>query len=137
MVNPVTNFEIVGTDTNSLYQFYSTVFNWKINAYEEGYYWFETGSESDKGIEGHIYPPNDEIPLENGVDFGNNITIYITVEDINSTITQVKDLGGIILMKPIVVSDEGQQLAMFLDPSGNRVGLYQAGNENQQTLHDR
>ncbi|MCG9128598.1 hypothetical protein JT359_13450 [Candidatus Poribacteria bacterium] len=136
MVNPVTNFEIVGSDTNTLYQFYSTVFNWEINAYEEGYYWFETGSESDNGIEGHIYPPNDEIPLENGVEFGNNITVYITVEDINSSIMQVKNLGGIILMKPIVVSDEGQQLAMFLDPSGNRIGLYQAGNDNQKTIHE-
>lgn len=137
MENPVMNFEIVGTDTISLHQFYSTVFNWKINEYEEGYYWFETGSESDNGIEGHIFPPNDEIPLEDGVEFSNNITIYVTVNDINSTIKQVQSLGGVILMKPVVVSEKGQQLAMFLDPSGNRIGLYQDGNENQVSLHNR
>lgn len=137
MENPVMNFEIVGTDTNSLHQFYSNVFNWKINEYEEGYYWFETGSESDNGIEGHIFPPNDEIPLEDGIEFSNNITIYVTVNDINSTIKQVQSLGGVILMKPVVVSDKGQQLAMFLDPSGNRIGLYQDGNENQVSLHNR
>lgn len=132
MDNPVMNFEIVGSNTESLHQFYSNVFKWKINEYEEGYYWFETGSASDVGIEGHIYPPNDEIPLEDGVEFANNITIYVTVKDIISTMNQVQSLGGIILMKPVVVSDQGQQLAMFLDPSGNRIGLYQAGNEKQE-----
>ena len=133
MENPVTNFEIVGNEPKALRQFYTTVFNWELNEYEEGYYWFETGSESDNGIEGHIYPPNDEIPLEDGVEFANNITIYVTVNDINSTMKQVQSLGGTILMKPVVVSDKGQQIAMFLDPSGNRIGLYQAGNDNQHT----
>lgn len=129
MDNPVMNFEIVGSNTKSLHQFYSTVFKWKINEYEEGYYWFETGTDSDVGIEGHIYPPNDEIPLEQNVEFANNITIYVTVKDINSTINQIQYLGGEILMKPVVVSDKGEQLAMFLDPSGNRIGLYQEGNK--------
>lgn len=136
MENPVTNFEIVGTEPIILQQFYSNVFNWKINAYEEGYYWFETGSESDNGIEGHIYPPNDEIPLEDGVEFANHITIYITVTDINSTMKQVECLGGTILMKPVVVSDKGQQIGMFLDPSGNRIGLYQEGTEIFNTIHN-
>ena len=125
MENPVMNFEIVGEKSKALNDFYSAVFDWKMNEYEEGYYWFETGCETDNGIEGHIYPPNDEIPLVDNVPFANNVTIYVAVEDIRVTIKKLESLGGKTLMPPTVVSDQGQQLAMFIDPSGNRIGLYQ------------
>lgn len=125
MGNPVTNFEIVGEESKALGDFYGAVFDWKMNEYEEGYYWFETGSGPDKGIEGHIYPPNDEIPLVDNVPFANNVTIYVTVEDIHATVEKLESLGGKTLMPPTVVSEKGQQLAMFLDPTGNRIGLYQ------------
>lgn len=125
MGNPVTKFEIVGEVDKALGDFYSAVFEWKMDEYEHGYYGFETGSESDKGIGGHIYPPNDEIPLVDGVPFGNNVTIYVTVEDIHATVEKLESIGGTLLMPPTVVSDKGELLAMFLDPSGNRIGLYQ------------
>ena len=127
MGNPVTMFEIVGDEGKSLSEFYSNVFDWKMNEYEEGYYGIETGTESDRGIEGHIYPPNDEIPLLDNVPFGNNVTIYVTVDDIQVTVEKLESKGGKTLMPPTVVSDKGEQLAMFLDPEGNRIGLYQTG----------
>ncbi len=129
MGNPVTNIEIVGKDGKTLSEFYSTVFDWKMNEYEEGYYGFETGSAKNKGIEGHIYPPNDEIPLVKNVPFANNVTIYVSVEDINATIEKLVSIGGKVLMPPTVVSEKGDQIAMFIDPSGNRIGLCQAGND--------
>ncbi len=124
MSNPVTNFEIAGAKSKTLSLFYENVFNWKMNAYQEGYYWFKTGSEDDKGIEGHIYPPNEEMKLIEGVPFGNNPTIYVAVEDIHVTVEKLESLGGIVLMPPTVVSDKGELIGMFLDPSGNRIGLY-------------
>ncbi len=125
MGNPVINFEIVGEVDKALGDFYSAVFDWKMNEYEQGYYGFKTGSESDNGIEGHIYPLNDEIPLVDGVPFGNTVTIYVTVEDIHATVDKLESLDGKLLMPPTVVSDKGELLAMFLDPSGNRIGLHQ------------
>ena len=125
MPNPVTKFEIAGEKSKALGDFYRSVFDWKGTEYAEGYYGFETGSESENGIEGHIYPPNDEIPLVDNVPFANNVTIYVTVEDIHSTVEKLEGIGGRILMPPTVVSDKGELLAMFLDPSGNRIGLYQ------------
>ena len=125
MENPVTKFEIVGEDSKTLGDFYRSVFDWEWTEYAEGYYGFETGSESDNGIEGHIYPPNDEIPLVDNVPFANTVTIYVTVEDIHATVEKLESLDGTILMPPTVVSDKGELLAMFLDPIGNRIGLYQ------------
>ncbi|MCY4403191.1 MAG: VOC family protein [Candidatus Poribacteria bacterium] len=125
MGNPVRNFEIVGDEGKSLSEFYSKVFDWKMNEYEVGYYGFKTGTESDRGIEGHMYPPNDEIPLVDDVPFGNNVTIYVVVDDIHATLEKLDSIGGKTLMPPTVVSEKGEQLAMFLDPEGNRIGLYQ------------
>ncbi|MDE0637041.1 MAG: hypothetical protein OXI43_14485 [Candidatus Poribacteria bacterium] len=73
-----------------------------------------------------MYPPNDEIPLVDGVPFANNVTIYVAVEDIHATVEKLESLGGTLLMPPTVVSDKGELLAMFLDPNGNRIGLYQS-----------
>ena len=124
MGNPVMNFEIAGEESKALSDFYKAVFDWKWTEYAEGYYGFETGSESDNGIEGLMYPPNDEMQLVDNVPFGNNVTIYVAVEDIHATFEKLESLGGTILMPPTVVSDKGELLAMFLDPSGNRIGLY-------------
>lgn len=134
MSNPVTNIEIACEDSQALSEFYSDVFDWKMNAYEDGFYWFETGSEDAKGIEGHIYPPNDEMQLVEGVPFGNSITIYVQVEDIKATVEKLVRLGGKVLMNPTVVSEKGEMIGMFLDPSGNRIGLYDS-NESKGGSH--
>lgn len=126
MGSPVVSFDIVGKDSKTLGDFYRSVFDWKWTEYAEGYYGFETGSESDNGIKGLMYPPNDEIPLVDGVPFANNVTIYVAVEDIHATVEKLESLDGTILMPPTVVSDKGELLAMFLDPNGNRIGLYQS-----------
>lgn len=135
MPNPVTNFEIVAAESKTLSEFYSAVFDWDMNAYEEGYYWFNTGSDSAKGIEGHIFPPNDDMQLEKDVPFGNNVSIYVKVEDIHATVEKLESLGGKVLMRPTVVSDKGELIGMFLDSSGNRIGLYDAGNNKGVTIH--
>ncbi len=125
MANPVMNFEIVSQESKSLKDFYSAVFEWDINEYAEDYYWFKTGSDADNGIEGTIYPLNDEMNLVENVPFSNNVTIYVAVADINTTIEKLVGRGGKVLMQPTVVSDKGEKIAMFIDPSGNRIGLYQ------------
>ena len=125
MGNPVVNFEIAGYEGKTLAEFYRAVFDWKVNEYEEGYYGIETETETDKAIEGHIYPPNEEMNLVDNVPFGNNVTIYVKVDDIQATMNKLEGLGGKMLMPPAVVSDKGQQIGMFIDPSGNRIGLYQ------------
>lgn len=125
MGNPVLNFEIAGSEGKKLSEFYAAVFNWEMNELEEGYYLFNTGSDTVKGIAGHIYPPNEEMILVDNVPFGNNVTIYVAVDDIDATMNKLENLGGRILMYPVVVSEKGEQIGMFLDPSGNRIGLNQ------------
>lgn len=125
MSNPVMIFEIVGYEGKMLAEFYGAVFGWKIDEYEEGYYGIETGSETHKGIEGHIYPLNEEMDLVDNVPFNNNVTVYISVDDMQASMNKLESIGGKILMHPVLVSDKGEQMGMFLDPSGNRIGLYQ------------
>lgn len=56
MPYPVMYFEIVGEDSKTLGDFYRSVFDWKWTEYAEGYYGFETGSESDNGMKDICIP---------------------------------------------------------------------------------
>lgn len=125
MGNPVLTFDIAGSDAKELSEFYSKVFDWEMKEYDEGYYGVETGSETNRGIEGLFYPPNEEMNLVDNVPFGNNVSIYVTVEDIDVIMNKLENLGGRMLMPPAVVSEKGEKIGMFIDPSGNRIGLYQ------------
>lgn len=125
MGNPVVNFEIAGYEGKMLAEFYGAVFHWEMTEYEEGFYGIKTGPETDEAIEGHIYPPNEEMKLVDNIPFGNNVTIYVEVDDIQATMNKLENLGAKMLMPPAVVSNKGEQIGMFLDPSGNRIGLYQ------------
>ena len=77
MSNPVMWFEIAGRNADELCEFYRTVFEWEISPENSGVYLCETGS--DEGIKGHIFPTTDEMP------YTNQITFYISVNDLNET----------------------------------------------------
>ena len=53
----------------------------------------------------------------------NGVTIYVQVDDLQASLEKAESHGGQTLPRPIpsgMVS-----FAMFLDPSGNCIGLYQ------------
>lgn len=117
MSNPVMWFEIAGKNADELCEFYRTVFEWEISPEKSGIYLCETGS--DEGIKGHIFPTTDEMP------YTNQITFYISVNDLNEAVKNVKSHGGKILIPPQEIPDNMGSFAMFIDPSGNILGLHQ------------
>lgn len=117
MGNPVTHFEIAGKDAKSLSEFYSSLFGWSSNQDPSGIYGLDPTAENE--VCGHILPTTDDMPVSNYV------TIYIQVDDLQASLEKVESLGGKTCVPPQVIPGGIGSFAMFLDPSGNSVGLYQ------------
>ena len=116
MGNPVVHFEISGRDGEALNEFYSTLFGWNINDNTHGIY--SVDPESENGVDGHIFTTTDDTCSSNGV------TIYIEVEDLHASLEKAESLGGQTLVPPRAIPSGMGSFAMFLDPSGNCIGLY-------------
>ncbi len=52
------------------------------------------------------------------------VTVYVQVDDLQETLDRAQAAGAKTLMGPTEVPG-GPQLAIFLDPGGNRMGLVQ------------
>jgi predicted enzyme related to lactoylglutathione lyase len=117
MGNPVTHFEVIGTDGKKLQAFYSTVFGWNVNADNPMQYGMVSPDEG-KGIGGGIAGgPEGE---------GYGVTFYVEVADLETTLGQIAAGGGETVMPPTDVPG-GPRMAQFTDPEGHRIGLVQAG----------
>lgn len=118
MGNPVTIFEIAGKKEDNLCDFYSSLFAWDINQDDDCGNTVNTGS--DVGINGHIVQTTKEMPITN------HVTFYIEVDNIESSAKKVEGHGGKVIMGPMPVPDGEGLFAMFLDPCGNCLGLFQS-----------
>jgi uncharacterized protein len=112
MANKVGWWEISGKDHKGLQDFYSKMFDWKVDASNPMEYGMVEGSEV--GLGGGI----------GGTPDGANahVTIYIEVDDLQAALDKAVSLGGQIANPPMEVPG-GPALAHFLDPAGNFVGL--------------
>jgi len=106
---PVTWFEIGGNDPKALHAFYSALFGWDIHADNEMGYGEVHATE---GIGGGIGPTRE----------GPYVTWYVELDDIEGALERIAKLGGKPLSEPMQVSNV--TVAQFLDPQGNRIGLY-------------
>ena len=128
MGNPVMFFEIASKQGELLRDFYRDLFDWTILPFDWSIPHFPNDIFAidptpppleDKGIKGHIYPLSDDM------DFSNRVSIFIQVEDLQETLEKIESHGGKTLVPPQVLPDGLGSIAMFLDPSGNVVGLHQ------------
>ena len=128
MGNPVLFFEVASKQGELLRDFYRDLFDWTILPFGWEIPHFPNDIFAidptpppldDKGIKGHIYP------LSEDVDFSNRISIFIQVEDLQETLEKIESQDGKTLVPPQVLPDNMGSIAMFLDPSGNVVGLHQ------------
>ena len=104
--NPVVHFEIQSNQPKELQEFYSKLFDWKIDANNPMSYGIvDTESE---GISGGIGPAMGS----------NRVTFYAQVEDLQKTLDSVESMGGKTLMPPTDIPDM-VTFALFSDPEGN------------------
>ncbi len=114
MAAPVVHFEVIGKDGKKLQNFYSKLFDWKINADNPlNYGLVEAGSG---GIGGGIGAAQPGQPA--------SVTFYVGVPDVKAALKKAESLGG----KTVVPETEIPNMVtfgMFADPEGNHVGVVQ------------
>lgn len=113
MSNPVTWFEIIGTDAAKLQTFYADVFGWKLSPPMPEMGNYSMLDNEGRGIGGGI-----------GDSAGgpSRVTIYIEVDEPQAYLDKVALAGGKTLM-PVTPVTDGVTIAMFADPEGHVIGL--------------
>jgi uncharacterized protein len=109
MGQPVTHFEIHGGE--DLRKFYADLFDWHVDANNPMNYGVVDTHGGERGINGGI--AIDEDPW---------VSVYVEVDDLQAALDKAEALGGKTVLPPSDVPG-GPSLAVFTDPSGNRIGL--------------
>jgi predicted enzyme related to lactoylglutathione lyase len=111
--NKIGHIEWGSTDLDRSKDFFKGLFDWEFREWNADYYFFNPGEGPGGGF----------MKVEK-VDSGNSGVAYIEVEDIDSTLTQVRKLGGGVTMERTEIPEMGWY-AQFTDPDGNVIGLWQ------------
>jgi uncharacterized protein len=109
--NPVIHFEVLGANGAALQSFYSSLFDWKVDANNPMNYGMVAAGEG--GIGGGVGATQDGTQL---------VTFYVQVDDLKGALDKAEGLGGKTVMPPMDVPG-GPSIAQFSDPEGNVIGL--------------
>lgn len=112
MGNPIVSVEFQAHDFERLKEFYSQLFGWEIGEPNE-WDWAEIRTGSERGVQAAMVRVAE--PIEPRGTF-----FYVEVEDLERTLERAEEMGA----KTVVEPWEEVGLAVFLDPEGNRVGLW-------------
>jgi predicted enzyme related to lactoylglutathione lyase len=123
-MDSIVHFEIPADDPRRASKFYSDVFGWRIQQWENMPYWIVSTTESDQNgtprnpgaINGGM--GKREGPLKSTV-------VTIRVNDIDRALKTIEANGGKTVQKKQPIGDMGFT-AYFKDSEGNVVGLWQA-----------
>ena len=115
MAHPVTHFEVLGKDAKKLQDFYSSAFDWKIDANNPMNYGIIEAEGS--GIGGGVGPE------QNGQ---SHVTFYVEAVDLKAALVKIEGLGGKTIMPPSQPPG-GPEIALFADPEGHVIGLVKEG----------
>jgi uncharacterized protein len=130
---PVTWFEVMGSDAARTQRFYSELFGWTVDDAGSDYASASTGA--GRGASGGL----------GGGQESRWATIYAEVADLDHVLRRVEELGGsrvLDLSVPALKSaariarygtDDGMKTAAFRDPAGNVFGIYQRGPKRPDT----
>lgn len=118
MPNPVVHFEVVSKDGKAIQEFYSKLFDWKLDTNNPDDYGMV--DHEDQGIPGGIGGTQGP---ENG-----HATFYVQVKNLQEALDKAESLGGKTVMPPLEIP-EMVKMAQFSDPDGNLIGLVE---ERQQ-----
>lgn len=121
--------DLTTTDREAAKEFYTGLFGWTGDDQPAGesqvYTMFSKDGKQVAG--GGEAPPEQPMPPA--------WTPYITVDDVDATAGRVEGSGGVTLMPPLDVMDAGR-MAIFSDPTGAPVAVWQDGNATGAELFD-
>ena len=114
MQHPVMWFEVLGQNGAKLQEFYSRLFDWKLNADNPlKYGMLESNGRGISGGIGATYPGTRPW-----------VTFYVETPDPAATLTAAERLGGRVVMPVREFPDT--TIALFEDPEGHVIGLVKA-----------
>ncbi len=114
MANPlISHIEIPSKDLDKSKDFYLKLFGWDFKAFGNGYLLFN----NHKGIMVGLRKVS-------RIFQGDNTIFHVSVEDIDSTLKKCDQLGGSLKREKTVIPAMGWY-ALFFDPDGNTIGLFQ------------
>ena len=122
MKSKVTHFEIPAVNLERAQKFYGDIFGWTFNPYDDDYVMVTASECDDLGA-----------PIEYGTINGGlqrkgpraqTPTIVISVENIDTALKKIIELGGKVVIQKEMMGDMGSY-AQFEDPEGNRLGLFE------------
>ena len=113
--HPIVHVEFSALDREASVKFYADLFGWKIESIPEmNYATFEPG----EGVGGGLNPVQDENPA-------GTVIVYIGTDDIDASLAKAQKLGGKAIVPKTEIPGMGW-FGIFLDPTGNKIGLYTA-----------
>ncbi len=114
MANPlISHIEIPSTDLDKSKDFFNKLLGWEFKSFGNGYLLFN----NHKGIMVGIRKVDNIVK-------GENTVFHLTVENIDNVLKKSVELGGAIKRGKTVIPAMGWY-ALFFDPDGNTIGLYQ------------
>jgi predicted enzyme related to lactoylglutathione lyase len=111
--HPIVHIEFSAADREAAGKFYADLFGWKIQHMPEFNY---TTFDTEAGIGGGINTTTEEYPA-------GTVVFYVGTQDIEASLAKAESLGGKTILPKMEVPGMGW-LAMFLDPFGNKIGLW-------------
>lgn len=110
--HPVVYFEIGSHDGGKTKEFFANLFDWEISAAGAGMTINTGGVGSIGGVISELAP-----------EWGNYVTIYVEVEDLEAYLKKAGELGGKTLVEPVTLSGRGS-FAWLAAPEGNIIGIW-------------
>jgi uncharacterized protein len=122
MARPI-HFEIHADDPQRAIAFYTGVFGWTVNQWDDQQYWLvSTGPTDEPGIDGAILPRPGERPANGAPVVGMVNTMQIT--DLDASLATAFELGGVLALEKMVIPGVGT-VAYVLDSEANVIGMLQ------------
>lgn len=116
MPNPICHFEIGCRDSGKTGEFYSKLFDWKMQAMGPATMIDAGAGSGSAPIGGHITALGHE---------PHHYTIfYVAVDNVQAYLDKAASLGGKMVVPPVTIPTG--TFAWFADPEGNTVGLFKA-----------
>jgi predicted enzyme related to lactoylglutathione lyase len=110
--HPVVHFEIGCRDGEKTREFFAELFDWDISGRDAGMT-IDTGGAG--ALSGHI--------VELAPEWGNYVTVYVQVEDLDVYLEKAGALGGKTLVPPVTLPGQGS-FAWLAAPEGNIIGIW-------------
>lgn len=116
----VVHFELAAEDAERAIKFYTKVFDWSFDKWENPgspYWLIKTGEASEMGIDGGMALKVDSLT---------DISNAIMVKSVDEAMTVVADNGGVMMTPKIDLGKMGA-MAYFQDTEGNILSLFESG----------